>query len=316
MSSPTPADTAGRDPLRATAGRRAAGRLLGPLLPYLLHLRPAEWPIMAGHTALGWLLAVGFTWPDRVAGLGLAAWVVGLNGGTLALNSAFDRDDNDVAYLRQPPPVPAGLALVAGGLMLGGLLATWQSPVGYRWAYAACCVMSVAYSVPPIRLKAVAGADWVVNAVGFGALSPFAGWALSGRPLTPSMTIMLAAFGVLFAAFYPLTQLYQLDTDRARGDRTIASRLGVSRSLATAVLGVGTAFGMLAGAALSAGWGGREAWLRAALLFLAGLSWIVVLAPWYVKGRSWSSTDHQRGMYHALGAWALTDAAVLLAWVL
>ena len=35
-------------------GARALGyRLLGPAFDYILHLRPAEWPIMAGHTLLG-----------------------------------------------------------------------------------------------------------------------------------------------------------------------------------------------------------------------------------------------------------------------
>ncbi len=172
----------GGDSLTATPARRVAGRVLGPLLPYVLHLRPAEWPIMAAHTALGWFLATGFTAPDRLATIGLLAWVVALNGGTLALNSAFDRDDDDVAYLRQPPPVPAGLAVVAMALMLAGALATWAAPTGFRWAYLACLIMSVLYSVPPIRLKAVGGVDWLINLIGFGTISPYAGWALSGRP--------------------------------------------------------------------------------------------------------------------------------------
>ncbi|MDQ3426280.1 MAG: hypothetical protein M3477_00480, partial [Gemmatimonadota bacterium] len=84
---------------------RAAGyRLLGGRLDYLLHLRPAEWPIMAAHTAVGYLLAVGVSgaaraelWEPALLGIGL--WVICLNGGTLALNSAFDRDEGDVAYL-------------------------------------------------------------------------------------------------------------------------------------------------------------------------------------------------------------------------
>lgn len=315
MSLSRPPRTAA-DPLTATAARRVAGRLLGPLLPYVLHLRPAEWPIMAAHTMLGWFLATGFAWPDREAIVGLLAWVVALNGGTLALNSAFDRDDDDVAYLRQPPPVPGGLGVVAMALMLAGALATWNAPTGYRWAYLACLVMSVLYSVPPMRLKAVGGVDWVINLVGFGAVSPYAGWALSGRPITPSATIIVVAFGALFAAFYPLTQLYQMDVDRERGDRTLAIRLGVGRSLVVALLGTGVTFGMLAGAAWSSGWGGPTAWLRWGVLGLAGVAWIVVLGPWYLTGRGWSSAEHQRGMYHALAAWALTDAAVLIGWAL
>ena len=84
------------------SGVREAGyRLLGRRLDYLLHLRPAEWPIMAAHTAVGYLLAVGLA--GAAAGIrlgpalvGLVLWVVCLNGGTLALNSAFDRDEGDV----------------------------------------------------------------------------------------------------------------------------------------------------------------------------------------------------------------------------
>jgi hypothetical protein len=108
-----------------SVARRAGYRLLGTRLDYLLHLRPAEWPIVAGHAALGYLLAVGITGlragahlPEAL--LGVALWVVCLNGGTLALNSAFDRDEGDIAYLRRPPPPPPGLALASLGLMLAG----------------------------------------------------------------------------------------------------------------------------------------------------------------------------------------------------
>ncbi|HUF36540.1 MAG TPA: hypothetical protein VMN37_11360, partial [Gemmatimonadales bacterium] len=79
-------------------GRAAGYRLLGGGTDYLLHLRPAEWPIMAAHTAVGYLLATGLEGalqPERLGrGLfGIALWVICLNGGTLALNSAYDRDE-------------------------------------------------------------------------------------------------------------------------------------------------------------------------------------------------------------------------------
>ena len=42
------------------AWRRLGYRLLpGEGFSYVLHMRPAEWPIMAAHTALGFILAVG-----------------------------------------------------------------------------------------------------------------------------------------------------------------------------------------------------------------------------------------------------------------
>ncbi len=60
-----------RPPLVSDA--RAAGyRLFGAHFDYLLHLRPAEWPIMAAHTVLGYLLAVGLAGAAPGIGLGSA----------------------------------------------------------------------------------------------------------------------------------------------------------------------------------------------------------------------------------------------------
>src|SRR5260370_15289519 len=69
------------------AWRRWGYRLLpGELFSYIMHMRPAEWPIMAAHTLLGYVLAVG----PRGAGSGeplvpalgaLAIWVICPQGG-------------------------------------------------------------------------------------------------------------------------------------------------------------------------------------------------------------------------------------------
>ncbi len=269
---------------------------------------------MAAHTTLGWFLAAGVVLDDRRLWIGLLAWVIGLNGGTLALNSAFDRDEGDVAYLRRPPPVPAALAFVALALMAGGLVVIWSLGPVIRVLYLVCLLMSIAYSVPPVRLKRIAGADWLINMIGFGALTPWAGWALTGRELDAGHALLLWAFCPLFAALYPLTQLYQMDADRTRGDQTIALRLGVQRSLSVAVAAVAVAFGMLAGAASLSGWGDQSL-VRWSVLAIALVAWLVVLIPWQRDGAGWSSAQHQAGMYHALAAWALTDLGVVLAWV-
>lgn len=298
---------------------RAAGyRLLGRRLDYLLHLRPAEWPIMAAHTALGYLLAVGIAGAGgehlRDGLLGLFLWVACLNGGTLALNSAFDRDEGDIAYLRNPPPPPRRLAAFSLGLMAAGQLAALALPPLYGALYALCFVLSVLYSVPPFRLKAVAGADWLINMVGFGTLTPLAGWATTGRPADAAAWIVLLAFCPLFAALYPLTQLYQLDEDARRGDRTLALLLGVARSLDVALAATALAFALLAWAAARSSWTGVGAGWRWVVLAVALLAWAAVLLPWRRKALRLAPAEHQRGMYLALGAWAVTDLAVLFAW--
>ncbi len=299
--------------------RRVGYRLLGSRFDYLLHTRPAEWPIMAAHTALGYALAVGLA--GAAAGvslgaalLGVTLWVVFLNGGTLAINSAFDKDEGDIGYLRQPPPVPSHLFGFGMALLLAGGAVSLLLPRAFTAAYGVCFVMSVVYSVPPFRFKAVAGMDWLINMIGFGALTPYAGWALTGRPLDRPALLIFAAFAPLFAALYPLTQIYQFEEDRRRGDRTLALMLGERASLLLAIGAAAVAFGLFAVAGMGRGWlllapGGG--W-RGGLLGIAFLAWMAVLLPWLVRCHTMTPAQHQRGMYAALGAWAVTDLAVAL----
>ena len=96
--------------------------------------------------------------------LGLVLWVVALNGGTLAINSAFDKDEGDVAYLRRPPHAAARDCSGSGwGSWSRGFSSPCSCRGCTRWLYVTCLIMSVLYSVPPMRLKAVAGADWIIN---------------------------------------------------------------------------------------------------------------------------------------------------------
>jgi 4-hydroxybenzoate polyprenyltransferase len=297
--------------------RQAGYRLLGQRFDYLLHTRPAEWPIVAGHTLVGYLLAVGLRGAVRgerlgPALLGLLLWVVCLNGGTLALNSAFDRDEGDVAYLHHPPPPPAHLAGFGFALMSSGLAGSLLLPLSYRLAYAACLVLSVLYSVPPFRLKAVPGADWAINMVGFGTLTPYAGWAATGLPVNTTGLLILLGFCPLFAALYPLTQIYQFEEDARRGDRTLARALGVRRSLTVAAAGAGLAFALFGGAA-AAGWDSADGW-RWLALGLAAVAWALVLLPWLERSSAMAPREHQQGMYRALLAWAITDLVVVVTW--
>lgn len=292
------------------AWRRWGYRLLpGDLYSYLLHLRPAEWPIMAGHTLLGYILAVGVAGATRGEALpealrALVIWVVFLNGGTLAINSVFDRDEGDIGYLNSPPALPRYLLHFSLGLLIGGQLLAFTLPAGFRIAYAICFAMSILYSVPPFRFKAVAGVDWVINMWGFGTFTPYAGWAATGRPLDLGHALVLLAFCPLFAGLYPLTQLYQFEEDRRRGDRTLALIIGMHASLIVAIGCTLLAFALL-------GWAAAILRVSAVALALPLALWLAVLIPWLRGYGSWTPARHQRGMYQALMAWAVTDVVVL-----
>lgn len=285
--------------------------LPGDLNSYLLHMRPAEWPIMAGHTLLGYVLAVGVQGALHGQSLAealraLVIWVVFLNGGTLAINSVFDRDEGDIGYLNAPPPLPRYLLHFSVALLVGGQLLALTLPAGFQIAYAICFLLSVLYSVPPFRFKAVAGVDWVINMWGFGTLTPYAAWAATGRPLDGGHALVLLAFCPLFAGLYPLTQLYQFDEDRRRGDRTLALIVGMRASLVVATASTLLAFGLLAWAVSVLNVG-----VKALALVLPFVTWLAVLLPWLGTYSEWTPRQHQRGMYRALAAWALTDLGVL-----
>jgi len=289
----------------AFALRRAGERLLGPgAMAYLLHLRPMEWPIVTAHFLLGALLAAGLRLPPGRALLAWFVFVVLLNGGTLAINSAFDRDEGDIGYLRRPPPPPKGLAPAAAAMLAAAAGLGFLLPPLFAWSNAACVAMAVLYSVPPARLKARAGWDLLINCLGFGLLTPLAGWGLTGRPLPGWMLGVSVGFALLFGALYPPTQIYQMGEDRARGDRTLAIVLGESASL-------GLAAGLALAAHLLFAWGAVRAGRGPAWLAPSLAAWLGILLPWWARWRRWTPARHQAGMYWCLGAWALTDASLL-----
>lgn len=289
--------------------------------------RPRQWPILSAQLLVGVALALpgGSTAPTALGHLSpgpllaaWAAWVVLLNGGTLAFNSAWDRDTGAVAYLRRPPAPPGWLAGAALAWMAAGVaLGAWRVGPAFGAVTGACVLLSAAYSHPRPRLKGRPGLDLAVNMAGYGAGTTAAG-LLAGHAALPGRVpggglpagLLCLAFGLLFGSFYPLTQIYQLEADRARGDRTLTTRLGAPGALALALaLGFGALVALEA--ALAAARRPGLSWLPAAAMFL----WLAHLSWWRRRAAAMDAAAHERGMYRALWLWAAVDAALVAAWL-
>lgn len=295
----------------------------GELTAVFRLMRPRQWPILTAQLAVGVVLAaadprdpgmIGSAAPGVLVAA-WSAWVVMLNGGTLAYNSAYDRDTGPVAYLRRPPTPPAWTAGGALATMTVGAAVGWLG-VGsaFGGATASCLVLSVLYSHPSIRLKGRPGFDLLINVVGYGAGTTaaglLAGTAATSSTLAVSSWWFCAGFGLLFGSLYPLTQIYQLEDDRARGDRTLATALGARRSLDLALI-----LGLVAVPTFGLGLGGRGGPVQRLLPIAALVAWLAHLV-WCRWKMAPLAAAQERAMYRALGLWALVDLTVVAAWML
>lgn len=280
-------------------------------VPYILHLRLRGMPIVIAQMSVGFLLANGLHFTAAALSrwmLAALSWAVLGNGGTLAFNSAFDRDEGDVAFLHAPPRPPRLLALFALLLMGIGLVIALFVSLRFVVAYLICFVMSVVYSMPPFRMKSRPGADMLISATGYGAMTVYSGWAAMDLPLVPPIPSVVAAFFCLLAAWYPITQFYQMEEDRQRGDRTLTLIIGKRNGLILATVATLAGFAFLGIEIVLRHWG-----LRSIGVGLGFLCWMAVLVHWWVKWRRADLLYERAGMYRLVWAFAVTQLGVLLA---
>lgn len=243
----------------------------------VVHLRLPFQLIFAPTFLWGWLLAGGgATWRVFLAFVSLQVF---LYAGTTAFNSYFDRDEGPVSGLEHPPPVSPALlpfSLVWKGI--GWLLAALVN-LPFLLAYTGYLALSVAYSHPRVRLKARPVASLLTIALGQGVLVFLGAWAAGRGEVASALgPVGVAGAGVaalLVLSFYPLTQIYQIDEDRARGDRTLAVAGGPAACFAVA-LACQVVGGLTMVAILGARYGAGDA----ALVGVALLGQALLLARW------------------------------------
>ncbi|KAB2945242.1 MAG: UbiA family prenyltransferase (plasmid) [Candidatus Methanoperedens sp.] len=305
--------------------RMLGRKIFGPSFDYILFLRPRQWPILTFQLIVGIFTAPSvaatisrgsfetFSWSSLL--IAWLAWVVCLNGGTLAFNSAYDRDEKDIAYLVKPPIPPNHLATFSFILMaIGAGLAFLVTPA-FGLVTGGCVIMSVLYSHDAFRWKSIPGGDLVINIVGYGGCTTLSGIMigqviLGAISVSPDLAgwLLIVGFGLLFGSFYPLTQIYQLDSDQERGDLTLVAAIGAGKALILAIV-LGIAAGIFL---LGASWLWNDAFRPILPLLVALMIWIVMLAVWHFKSARMNAAAHEKGMYIALTVWAVIDISILI----
>ncbi len=192
------------------------------------------------HLRLNWQLMLMpiFLWGFFLSGgevgfdfwLGLFVFHVMFYGGSVAFNSYYDRDEGPIGGLWHPPEPTRELLIFSLLIQLVGLGLMPLINLPILVLALGMFALSTAYSHPAVRLKSHPWASLLTVSLGQGVGGAAAGWLcgvddwttlLSTRGVLGLMTSALFTTG-----FYPLTQLYQRDEDRRRGDITFAVRWG------------------------------------------------------------------------------------------
>ncbi|NEE01938.1 UbiA family prenyltransferase [Phytoactinopolyspora halotolerans] len=202
----------------------------------LVMSRPRFWLASAVAVHVGFVLATRRVLPrgDEFLTMAHVALVAGplLWLAVLAFNDAHDLDSDRLNPRKARSPLVQGRLMPRQATRIGlaaSLLAVLVAvPLGALFAsgVAATLLLAWAYSAPPLRLKARAGADVLVNAAAVGVVGPLGGW-VAMRGSTDGFPWPIAVIGLLAAAaLYLPTTIADRDADAAVGIRTTAVVLG------------------------------------------------------------------------------------------
>lgn len=240
----------------------------------VIHLRLHFQLLLAPIYLWGFYLADGRI--DLAFGLGFLAFHLFLYGGTTAYNSYYDRDEGPVGGLEKPPPVTELLLPFSWGMQLMGVLLAAFVNLPLLVLYLVIMGMGIAYSHPRTRWKARPFGGLLTVGVGQGILAGLAGWVTAQPDLLQMRWIDglgILAIALVTVGFYPLTQIYQIEEDAARGDITFAVWAGSRGVFRFAIpLLAGAAILLIGVIVLTMGWwagllvGAVYVWLLVALL--------------------------------------------------
>ena len=277
-------------------------------MTYLIHLRLPFQILLSPIFLWGYLLAGGRPEPRLLVAY-LSFHFFGYAGGT-AFNSAYDRDEGPIGGLAAPPPVPQrllGFSLIwqAAGFALALLV----NPV-FATIYAVMFLLSVAYSHPAVRWKGKPALALITVALGQGVLACLGGWAAARGEVVsawaPIGALTVGAATLITTGFYPLTEIYQVEEDARRGDRTLAIWLGPRNAFRFALTLIGCG-ALLAFALIASRFGLAEALLLGA----ASVAVVAIVRAW---GARYEASAVMYNFRMIMRLYAFTSIA-FLAWI-
>jgi 1,4-dihydroxy-2-naphthoate octaprenyltransferase len=214
-------------------------------------------------------------------------------------NSYFDKDEQSIGVLKNPPPVNTSLYYVSLTLDLAAvILGLVKVSLTFAVMLLIYGLVSKAYSHPSIRLKKYAVTSWFITGI-FQGLFTFImcyigvnrfDFDVALRPVVLYAGILTT---VMLWANYPMTQIYQHEEDARHGDQTMSMLLGKRGTF----IFTGALFALVAPGFFVY----LSSWFseRYAFLFLIALTPVVLFFAWWFFAvvRNPSKADYSRTMW-------------------
>lgn len=198
------------------------------LRAFFVHLRVHyQLLILSGGYLLGGLFVPRVDWQPFL--LHFLTVHVLLNGGITAYNSYWDEDEGPIGGVEDPPEMQPWMHSASIAVQVLGLPLIWPQGPAFVALWLLTMLLSVAYSRKGPRWKAHPLLSLVAVGIGTGTNTFLMGYLAAGdQPL--DRNILVAALGVatLLLSLYPVSQVFQMKEDRARGDITFAAQFGLS----------------------------------------------------------------------------------------
>lgn len=142
-------------------------------------------------------------------------------------NSYMDRDDTPIGGLSKPMQPTRQLFMVSVVMDIAAIALSFLISYWFAICIVAYIAASRAYSYRGIRLKKYPVVGYLTVVVFQGSLTFF--MVYHGAHIEKTLAVPpagMVAAGLLIGGFYPLTQVYQHQADRADGVQTISAMLG------------------------------------------------------------------------------------------
>lgn len=201
--------------------------MLKEIKDFLLHLRlHYQFFILSGGYLLGGLIADEMNTTQF--------WLQFLNvhillfGGATAYNSYWDKDEGPIGGLKHPPKMTAWMHKVSLLFMFAGWAWAITVNIAYFLVFGVSLLLFWLYSTPHARWKGNPLASMVAIALSTGTNSVLLGFWAAGGLFTPALITASAGAALILLSLYPISQVYQIEEDSKRGDKTFTMRFGLN----------------------------------------------------------------------------------------